>query len=50
MQQFHANKTSKDAGWGKPNKVRGRAPREGGQYGGQNGGQKRRFPNSKPTR
>jgi ATP-dependent RNA helicase RhlE len=50
MQQFHANKTSKDAGWGKPNNVRGRAPREGGQNGGQNGGQKRRFPNSKPTR
>jgi len=50
MQQFHANKTSKDAGWGKPNNVRGRAPHEGGQNGGQNGGQKRRFPNSKPTR
>jgi ATP-dependent RNA helicase RhlE len=46
MQQFHANKTSKDAGWGKPNNVRGRAPREGGQ----NGGQKRRFPNSKTNR
>jgi ATP-dependent RNA helicase RhlE len=54
MQQFHANKTSNDAGWGKPNNTRGRAPREGGQNGGpnggQNGGQKRRFPNSKPTR
>ena len=46
MQQFHANKTSKDAGWGKPNNTRGRAPREGGQ----NGGQKRRFSNSKTTR
>jgi ATP-dependent RNA helicase RhlE len=46
MQQFHANKTSKDAGWGKPNNVRGRAPREGGQ----NGGQKRRFSNSKTSR
>ena len=50
MQQFHANKTSNDAGWGKPNNTRGRAPREGGPNGGQNGGQKRRFPNSKPTR
>ena len=50
MQQFHANKTSKDAGWGKPNNTRGRAPREGGANGGQNGGQKRRFPNSKPSR
>jgi ATP-dependent RNA helicase RhlE len=50
MQQFHANKTSKDTGWGKPNNTRGRAPREGGANGGQNGGQKRRFPNSKPTR
>jgi ATP-dependent RNA helicase RhlE len=50
MQQFHANKTSKDAGWGKPKNTRGRAPREGGPNGGQNGGQKRRFSNSKPTR
>ena len=50
MQQFHPNKTSKDAGWGKPNNTRGRAPREGGANGGQNGGQKRRFSNSKPTR
>ena len=50
MQQFHANKTSNDAGWGKPNNTRGRSPREGGPNSGQNGGQKRRFPNSKPTR
>jgi ATP-dependent RNA helicase RhlE len=46
MQQFHTNKSSKDAGWGKPKNVRGRAPREGGQ----NGGQKRRFSNSKTSR
>jgi ATP-dependent RNA helicase RhlE len=50
MQQFHANKSSKDAGWSKPKNTRGRAPGEGGPNGGQNGGQKRRFSNSKPTR
>lgn len=54
MKQFHANKTSEDAGWGRKNQPRGRAPREagqaGGQRGGQPGGQKRRFPTAKTGR
>ena len=46
MKQFHANKSSKDAGWGKPKNTRGRSPQQGGQ----NGGQKRRFGSSKTNR
>jgi len=38
MKQFHANKSSKDAGWGKPKNTRGRD------------GQKRRHSNSKSGR
>ena len=49
MQQFHANKTSKDAGWGKPKNIRGRASQHEGGFGAK-GGQKRRFNSSKPKR
>lgn len=49
MQQFHANKSSKDAGWGKPKHTRGRHPQQEGGQGGR-GGQKRRFNTSKPKR
>lgn len=46
MQQFHANKTSQDAGWGKPKNTRGRTPQHEGGFGAK-GGQKRRFSNNK---
>ena len=49
MQQFHANKTSQDAGRGKPRNVIGRAPQHEGGFGAK-GGQKRRFNSSKPKR
>lgn len=49
MQQFHSNKTSQDAGWGKPRNIRGRAPQQEGGFGAK-GGQKRRFNSSKPKR
>jgi ATP-dependent RNA helicase RhlE len=49
MQQFHANKTSKDAGWGKPKNTRGRAPQNEGGFGAK-GGQKRRFSSNKAKR
>ncbi len=49
MQQFHANKTSQDAGWGKPRNVRGRTPRNEGGFGAK-GGQKRRFSSNKDKR
>jgi ATP-dependent RNA helicase RhlE len=49
MQQFHANKTSQDAGWGKPRNVRGRAPQQEGGFGAK-GGQKRRFSINKTKR
>jgi ATP-dependent RNA helicase RhlE len=49
MQQFHANKTSQDAGWGKPRNVRGRAPQHEGGFGAK-GGQKRRFSSNKTKR
>jgi len=49
MQQFHANKTSQDAGWGKPRNVRGRVPQQEGGFGAK-GGQKRRFSSNKTKR
>lgn len=49
MQQFHANKSSKDAGWGKPKHIRGRADQHSGGFGAK-GGQKRRHSNSKSGR
>jgi ATP-dependent RNA helicase RhlE len=49
MQQFHANKTSQDAGWGKPKNTRGRAPQQEGGFGSK-GGQKRRFSSNKTKR
>jgi ATP-dependent RNA helicase RhlE len=49
MQQFHANKTSKDSGWGKPKNTRGRAPQNEGGFGAK-GGQKRRFSSNKAKR
>jgi ATP-dependent RNA helicase RhlE len=49
MQQFHANKTSQDAGWGKPRNTRGRAPQQEGGFGAK-GGQKRRFSSNKTKR
>jgi ATP-dependent RNA helicase RhlE len=49
MQQFHANKSSKDAGWGKPKNTRGRAAQHAGGFGAK-GGQKRRHSNSKSGR
>jgi ATP-dependent RNA helicase RhlE len=49
MQQFHANKTSQDAGWGKPRNTRGRAPQHEGGFGAK-GGQKRRFSSNKTKR
>lgn len=49
MQQFHANKSSKVAGWGKPKNTRGRAAQHTGGFGAK-GGQKRRHSNSKSGR
>lgn len=49
MQQFHANKSSKDAGWGKPKNTRGRAAQHAGGFSAK-GGQKRRPGNSKSGR
>lgn len=49
MQQFHVNKTSEDAGWGKPRNTRGRAPQQEGGFGAK-GGQKRRFSSIKTKR
>jgi ATP-dependent RNA helicase RhlE len=49
MQQFHVNKTSQDAGWGKPRNSRGRAPQQEGGFGAK-GGQKRRFSSNKTKR
>ena len=49
MQQFHANKSSKDAGWGKPKNTRGRAAQHAGGFSAK-GGQKRRYSNSKSGR
>ena len=49
MQQFHANKSSKDAGWGKHKNTRGRAAQHAGGFGAK-GGQKRRHSNSKSGR
>ena len=49
MQQFHANMSSKDAGWGKPKNTRGRAAQHAGGFGAK-GGQKRRHSNSKSGR
>ena len=49
MQQFHVNKTSQDAGWGKPRNTRGRAPQQEGGFGAK-GGQKRRFSSNKTKR
>jgi len=49
MQQFHANKSSKDAGWGKAKNTRGRAAQHAGGFGAK-GGQKRRHSNSKSGR
>ncbi len=49
MQQFHVNKSSKDAGWGKPKNTRGRAAQHAGGFGAK-GGQKRRHSNSKSGR
>ena len=49
MQQFHANKSSKDAGWGKAKNTRGRAAKHAGGFGAK-GGQKRRHSNSKSGR
>jgi ATP-dependent RNA helicase RhlE len=49
MQQFHANKSSKDAGWGKPRNTRGRDAQHAGGFGAK-GGQKRRFSSNKAKR
>jgi ATP-dependent RNA helicase RhlE len=49
MQQFHANKTSQDAGRGKPRNIRGRAAQHEGGFGAK-GGQKRRFSSNKDRR
>jgi ATP-dependent RNA helicase RhlE len=49
MQIFQANKTSQDAGRGKPRNTRGRAPQQEGGFGAK-GGQKRRFSSNKAKR
>ena len=49
MKQFHANKSSKDAGWGKPRNTLGRSPQQG-QSGRTQSGQKRRPGSSKTNR